>query len=71
MDTYRVLYPTIGNAHYFQETIKHLQKYDQNKGQRATFNTFLRIGNIESFPDYSEISLGNNFQKINFKFPEN
>lgn len=71
MDTYRVSYPTIGTAHYFQETIKHLQKYDQNKVQRAMFNTFLRIGNIESFPDYSEINLGNNFQKINFKFPDN
>lgn len=35
------------------------------------FNMFLRIGNIGSFPDYSDINLENNFQKINFKFPDN
>lgn len=43
-------------------------KCDQNKGQRAMFKTFLTIGNIESFPECSEISLENNHQKINFKF---
>ena len=71
MDTYRILYPIAGNAHYFRETIKHLWKYDQNEGQRAMFNTFIRIENMESFPDYSEINLENNIQKINFKFPDN
>lgn len=45
-------------------------KCDQNKGQRAMFKTFLTIGNIESFPECSEISLENNHQKINFKFPD-
>ena len=35
------------------------------------FNTFIRIENMESFPDYSEINLENNIQKIIFKFPDN
>lgn len=45
-------------------------KCDQNKGQRAMFKTLLTIGNIESFSECSEISLENNNQKINFKFPD-